>query len=73
MTPDELRRRRIRAARDAAILPAFYLVSQLVIVPLVAVRPAADQAAPAAVWAVLLFAFAYSITMARYRRGQDRD
>ncbi|QIS42504.1 hypothetical protein GW571_10345 [Clavibacter capsici] len=73
MTPDELRRRRIRAARDAAILSAFYLVSQLVIVPLAAGRPAADQAVPAAVWAVLLFGFAYWITMAQHRRGRDRD
>ncbi|KDP92416.1 MULTISPECIES: hypothetical protein, partial [Clavibacter] len=73
MTPDDLRHRRIRAARDAAILSAFYLVSQLVVVPLVSGRPASEQAGPAAVWTVLLFAFAYSITMARHRRSRDRD
>ncbi|MBF4618934.1 hypothetical protein ITJ44_12715 [Clavibacter sp. VKM Ac-2873] len=73
MTPEDMRRRRIRAARDAAILSAVYLVSQLVIVPVASGRPATEQAAPAAVWAVLLFAFAYSIRVARHRRSRDGD
>ena len=71
MTPDD--RRRIRALRDAAILTSFYLLSQLVIVPLAGGHPAAEQLSPALFCGILLFAFAYLIRRAADRRRCDPD
>jgi hypothetical protein len=72
MPSDATRRHRIRALREAAILTVFYLVSQLLVVPLVAGRPWAEQVAPALLCGVLLFVFAYFMRRARDRRHRDR-
>lgn len=72
MPSDATRRHRIRALREAAILTAFHLGSQLVVVPLLVGRQWAQQVAPALVCGVLLFAFAYLMRRARDRRHRDR-
>jgi hypothetical protein len=57
-----------RALRDAAILTAFVLVSQLVVVPLVGGTPTSDHVASALVSALLVFPATYLIGRAAERR-----
>ncbi|MBF4625273.1 hypothetical protein [Clavibacter sp. VKM Ac-2872] len=60
-----------RALRDAAILTAFVLVSQLVVVPLVGGTPTNDHLASALVSAVLVFPITYLVGRAAERRRRD--
>jgi hypothetical protein len=69
MPPASARR---RALRDAAVLTAFVLVSQLVVVPLVRGDPATEHLGPALVAGVLVFAAAYLIRRAADRARGDR-
>jgi hypothetical protein len=63
---------RRRALRDAVILTAFVLVSQLVVVPLVGGGTATEHLGPALVAGVLVFSAAYLIRRATDRRRRDR-
>ncbi|MFT2691232.1 hypothetical protein [Clavibacter zhangzhiyongii] len=66
MPPATARR---RALRDAAVLTAFVLMSQLVVVPLVRGDPATEHLGPALVAGVLVFVFAAAYLI---RRAADR-
>ncbi|OUE09646.1 hypothetical protein [Clavibacter sp. MX14-G9D] len=63
---------RRRALRDAVILTAFFLVSQLVVVPMVGGGAATEHLGPALVVGVLVFAAAYLIRRATDGRRRDR-
>ncbi|MBM7411308.1 hypothetical protein JOE38_001131 [Clavibacter michiganensis] len=69
MTPDATRR---RALRDAAVLTAFYLVAELVIVPIVVGGTATERLAPALVCGALVFASTCLIGRAARRSRRDR-
>jgi Ca2+/H+ antiporter len=60
-----------RPLRDAAILTAFVLASQLVVVPLVGGTPTSDHVASALVSAVLVLPAAYLIGRAADQRRRD--
>jgi len=60
-----------RALRDAAIVTAFVLVSQLVVVPLVGGTPTIDHVASALVSGVLVFLITYLVGRAAERRRRD--
>ncbi|WP_043671099.1 hypothetical protein [Clavibacter michiganensis] len=62
---------RRRALRDATILTAFVLLSQLVVVPLVGAGTAAEHLGPALVAAAIVFPAAYLIGRAAERRRRD--
>ena len=66
MPPATARR---RALRDATVLTAFVLVSQLVVVPLVVGGSATERLGPTEVCGVLVFAFAFAYLI---RRAVDR-
>ncbi|MWJ00693.1 hypothetical protein DOU14_00170 [Clavibacter michiganensis subsp. michiganensis] len=73
--PEDHRADRSRALASSSIVVAFFLFSQLVIVPLFDGRSPATQAVPASVVAVLMFGVTYlvSVSFQKRRRRRSRD
>jgi VIT1/CCC1 family predicted Fe2+/Mn2+ transporter len=73
--PEDHRGDRSRALASSSIVVAFFLFSQLVIVPVLDGRSPASQAVPASVVAVLMFVVTYlvSATFQKRRRRRSRD
>ncbi|OUE28108.1 hypothetical protein BFL36_02610 [Clavibacter michiganensis] len=62
---------RRRALRDAVVLTAFFVVSQLVVVPLVSGGTATERLEPTLIFGVPLFVAAYLIRRTAGRRRRD--